>query len=79
MKLKLPYTFILCALILWSCKTNISKKNETPKQPNIVLFFVDDLGWADLGFRNPIFETPNINQLAKSGINFNQAYIASPT
>jgi len=46
MKLKLPYTFILCALILWSCKTNISKKNETPKQPNIVLFFVDDLGWA---------------------------------
>ena len=40
---------------------------------------MDDLGWADLGFRNPIFETPNINQLAKSGINFNQAYIASPT
>jgi arylsulfatase A-like enzyme len=79
MKLKLPYKCILCALILWSCKTNILKKNETPKQPNIVLFFVDDLGWADLGFRNPVFETPNIDQLAKSGINFNQAYIASPT
>jgi len=50
------------------------------KQPNIVLFFVDDLGWNNLGYRNPgLFETPNIDRLAKDGIDFQQCYVASPT
>ena len=49
------------------------------EQPNIVLFFVDDLGWSDLGYRNPVFESPNIDQLASEGVDFQQAYIASPT
>ena len=49
------------------------------QKPNIVLFFVDDLGWSDLGFRNPVFESPNIDTLAKEGLSFEQAYIACPT
>jgi arylsulfatase A-like enzyme len=49
-------------------------------RPNIVLFFVDDLGWADLGYRNPdVFESPNIDKLAAQGTDFQQAYIACPT
>ncbi|MEX0321904.1 MAG: sulfatase [Puniceicoccaceae bacterium] len=49
-------------------------------KPNIILFFVDDLGWSSLNYRNPhLFETPNINQLAKDGVDFEQCYIASPT
>ena len=50
------------------------------KQPNIVLFFVDDWGWADMGCRQPdVFETPNIDKLVSDGIDFRQAYIACPT
>ncbi|MEM1443395.1 MAG: sulfatase [Verrucomicrobiota bacterium] len=49
------------------------------EKPNIVLFFVDDLGWTDVGFRSDRFETPNIDALAKDGISFEQAYVASPT
>lgn len=50
------------------------------KQPNIVLFFVDDLGWNNLGYRNPdLFETPHIDRLARDGIDFQQCYVASPT
>lgn len=49
------------------------------KRPNIVLLFIDDLGWADLGYRNPIFETPNIDRLAKQGVDFEQAYVNCPT
>ena len=50
------------------------------QKPNIVLFFVDDLGWNNLGYRNPkLFETPNIDQLAKEGMDFRQCYVASPT
>ena len=49
------------------------------QKPNIVLFFIDDLGWSDLGFRNRIFESPNIDTLAEEGLSFEQAYIACPT
>lgn len=49
-------------------------------KPNIVLFFVDDWGWNCAGYHNPeLFETPNIDQLAQDGIDFQQAYIASPS
>lgn len=75
------FTFIVLLFIFSSFNKTIhpNKTIVTSSKPNIILFFVDDLGWADLGFRNPIFETPNIDALAKAGINFNQAYIASPT
>jgi len=48
------------------------------EQPNIVVLFVDDLGWADLGYRNDLFETPNVDQLSKDGVDFERAYISSP-
>lgn len=77
------FKFILLlfsVLIYTSCsnsKAEISQ-SKSPK-PNIILFFVDDLGWSDLGFQNSIFESPNIDSLSKSGLKFNQTYIASPT
>ena len=49
------------------------------KQPNIVLFFVDDMGWADLNYRNDKFHTPNLNQLKKESLEFTRAYIPTPT
>lgn len=74
------YGILVLILIFSACKTpkpEIPSKKTT--KPNIILFFVDDLGWSDLGFRNPVFESPNIDALAKSGVSFEQAYIASPT
>lgn len=61
---------------------SVESQNQTSNKvikPNIVLFFVDDLGWSDLGFRNPVFESPNIDQLAQAGLSFEQAYIPTPT
>ncbi|PXX22829.1 arylsulfatase A-like enzyme [Arenibacter sp. ARW7G5Y1] len=50
---------------------------QTDKQPNIVLFYVDDLGWADVGcYGSTFYETPNIDALAKSGVRFTDAYAA---
>jgi arylsulfatase A-like enzyme len=70
------------ALTFLACKgqvKNTAVKQEKIEKPNIVLLFVDDWGWADLEYRNPIFETPNINQLKKDGLNFTRAYIPTPT
>ena len=48
-------------------------------KPNIVLFFVDDMGWADVNFRNDKIHTPHLDQLRKDGLEFTRAYIATPT
>jgi arylsulfatase A-like enzyme len=43
--------------------------------PNVVFINVDDLGYRDLGFMgSTYYETPNIDQLAREGIIFTQAY-----
>ncbi|MBT5816280.1 MAG: sulfatase [Opitutales bacterium] len=52
--------------------------------PNVVVVFVDDLGWKDLGcYGSSFYETPNIDQLAGQGVVFNRAYsscnVCSPT
>lgn len=49
------------------------------KQPNIVMFLVDDLGWGDFGCYGDTFhETPHIDQLAAQGLKFTNAYAAAP-
>jgi arylsulfatase A-like enzyme len=45
------------------------------QKPNIILIFADDLGYKDVGFTgSKIFETPNLDVLAKKGMVFNNAY-----
>ena len=49
------------------------------KPPNVILFLIDDLGWADLGVTgSTYYETPNLDALAKEGVFFSNAYAANP-
>ena len=59
-------------------------------KPNIILFLVDDMGWQDCSVTfwnqptsfNRLYETPNMEQLAKQGMKFNNAYanpVCTPT
>ena len=53
-------------------------------RPNIVLIFVDDLGWKDIGcYGNGFVETPRIDRLATRGLRFTDFYasgaVCSPT
>ena len=48
-------------------------------QPNMVVVFIDDMGWADFScFGNDDAETPAIDRLAREGIAFEQFYVNSP-
>ncbi len=48
---------------------------NTGKRSNVVFFLVDDLGWSDLGcYGSTFYETPAIDQLAKEGVLFDNAY-----
>ena len=45
------------------------------QKPNVVFFLVDDLGQRDLGcYGSEFYETPAIDQLAKEGMLFDNAY-----
>ena len=63
---------------------------QAQQRPNIVLFMVDDMGWQDTSVPfwtqrtplNDIYETPNMERLARQGMLFTQAYasaISSPS
>lgn len=48
--------------------------------PNIVFFFCDDLGYADLGcYGHPYAKTPTLDKLAKEGTRFEQHYVTGVT
>ena len=49
------------------------------QQPNIVFVLCDDMGWGDLGcYGQHYIRTPNIDRLARQGMQFMQAYAGSP-
>lgn len=72
---KIFYLFILLTLLNnYSCSTH-----KINNKPNIILIFIDDMGWADFScFGNTDAQTPNIDKLASEGISFEQFYVNSP-
>lgn len=47
-------------------------------RPNIILIIADDVGWDDIGcYGNTAIRTPYINQLAKEGMRFTNAFVTS--
>ena len=70
-KILLLFSFLLSFLVLGQ-----------EKKPNIIIFLVDDLGWADISLRGAPFNTPNIDSLFEEGVSLNRFYttpICSPT
>ena len=46
------------------------RKNAKKGSPNIVIVYMDDMGWSDPGCYGSEIDTPNINALAKRGLRF---------
>lgn len=54
----------------------------TPGSPNVVVIVLDDMGFAQLGCYGSDLETPNLDRLATSGVqftNFHTTAVCSPT
>ena len=71
---------IVLAVLLFSALAQAA--GDRP--PNIVFILIDDMGWTDLGVQgSDLYETPNIDRLAKQGMRFTNAYsactVCSPT
>ena len=71
----------ICLLLLcWiSLSLGPTQNSNAEGQPNIILVFIDDMGWADFScFGNKDVSTQNFDQLAAEGIRFEQFYVNSP-
>lgn len=78
MKLKLQLCrdllTVLFTLLLISCSF-VQFVSAQDKQPNVVLFLIDDMGKHDLSCEGSTFyESPNIDRLALGGMRFSDGY-----
>ncbi|SHG96853.1 sulfatase-like hydrolase/transferase [Ferrimonas marina] len=62
-------------LALTGCQP--APQQEAPRQPNVLVLFADDLGYADTGFQriSQDVETPNMDRLAAEGAVFSAGYV----
>lgn len=74
---------VVATLALASCSfvprdSSAAREQATTRRaPNIVVIFIDDLGYADVGcFGARDYKTPNIDRLAREGRRFDNFYVS---
>lgn len=72
---------LLFLIVFVSCNSN--KKSDSGDslavKPNILIIYLDDLGYGDIGAYGATIKTPNIDKLANEGIKFTRGYASSAT
>ena len=82
--------YIHSAIAVMFCLSfaGITRADEAATSPNFVIFYVDDLGWADTSVRmmdneplsaSDFYQTPALQRLAKQGMRFSNGYAPTPT
>jgi arylsulfatase A-like enzyme len=82
--MSLGWRIVLCTLLANLAQHLPTLQAAESAKMNIVLIVADDLGWTDLGcYGSDLYETPHLDQLARDGMRFTQAYsactVCSPT
>jgi arylsulfatase A-like enzyme len=74
--MKTLITCLITIATLWSAGMTESLAGD---KPNVVLIYIDDLGYGDLGaYGTPDIPTPNIDRLAAEGVLCATSYITNP-
>jgi arylsulfatase A-like enzyme len=75
---KLPKLFTGASLLLSAASVSCqSPATGAGKLPNVVLIFMDDMGYGDLGcFGATQYRTPNLDKLAGQGVRFTNFYVS---
>lgn len=75
------FIFIFVIFLFTACQSDENADNaSTDQQPNIVLIYMDDLGYGDVSaYGAKELTTPNMDRLANEGLRFTSGYAASAT
>jgi len=70
--------------VVWDAGPIAETRKPTDRPPNIIVIMVDDLGWNDLswnggGIADGAVPTPNIDSLARDGVEFTMGYAGNAT
>ena len=77
MKIKKIALFLF---LIFSCINSIAQKAIKNNKPNIVIIYLDDLGYGDIScYGTKSIKTPNIDALANGGVRFTNGYATSAT
>lgn len=69
-------TFVAIGCVAAYSLSSCTKKQQPP---NVVIIMCDDMGYGDLGcYGQRLINTPNIDEMARHGMRFTQAYAGSP-
>ncbi|MCA9175503.1 MAG: sulfatase [Planctomycetales bacterium] len=75
----LPLLLGLFGLASGSFVSFVSAADNAPKHPNVVIIFIDDMGYGDVEFNGPTDpkgpRTPNLNRMASEGMRFTDFYV----
>ncbi|MDG1731253.1 MAG: sulfatase-like hydrolase/transferase [Algibacter sp.] len=70
---------IIPAFLIVFLSCHLVKDKIKSKPPNLIVIMTDDMGWADVGFNGcKDIPTPNIDQIAKEGVRFEDGYVTFP-
>lgn len=64
-------------LIGISLDANATKNTDTVKPRNVIYILTDDQRFDELGFMNPVIDTPNMDELAQNGVHFKNAFVTT--
>lgn len=65
----------LATLMAIAFSGSVALAADAPR-PNILLIVADDMGWADVGYHDSAIRTPNLDRLAREGVELDQFYVA---
>jgi arylsulfatase A-like enzyme len=69
----------LMILLLAGCESP-ETGTGTDTRPNVILVMADDMGWAQTGYYgHPIMKTPNLDDMARSGLRMDRFYAGAPS
>lgn len=76
------YIFLML-LVFGVGENSIAQSSDTDKKPNVILIYIDDMGYSDISdygddYGQDLIETPNMDQLIKEGKKFTNAYSSAP-
>lgn len=74
------YSLLCVILFLASCNSPKKVEGENSSNPNILLIYLDDLGYGDVSaYKSGTLQTPNMDVLANGGLRFTNGYASSAT
>lgn len=69
---------LLSAFALAAAVGLLTPAASVAAQPNVVIFYADDLGWGELGCQgNSQIPTPHTDAIARNGVRFTNGYVAA--